>query len=61
VIILRRMRWARHEAHMGRRRNTYRVLVENLRERENLKNTSIDGRKILRCMFRKLDGGHGLD
>jgi hypothetical protein len=34
---------------------------ENLMERDHLENTGIDGRIILRWIFRKWDWGHGLD
>jgi len=61
VITSRRMRWARHEAHMGQRRGAYRILVVHLREIDNLENPSIDGRKILRWIFRKFDGEGGMD
>jgi len=40
---------------MGDRRGVYRVLWENLKERDNLGDTGIDG-KILR-IFRKWDVG----
>jgi hypothetical protein len=33
----------------------------NLREREHLENLSIDGKIILKCIFKKWNGGHGLD
>jgi hypothetical protein len=39
------MRWAGHVAHMGREE---RVLVRNLREKDNLEDPSIDGQIILR-------------
>jgi hypothetical protein len=32
----------------------------NLRERAHLEDPSIDGRIILRCIFRKWGGGYGL-
>ena len=57
-----RMTWAGHEAHTGQRRCAYRVFVGNLREIDNLENPDIDGSKILRWIYRTLDGGgHGLD
>jgi hypothetical protein len=33
----------------------------NLRVRDHLRDPSLDGRIILRWIFRKWDGGHGLD
>jgi len=33
----------------------------NLRERNHLEDPCVDGQIILRWIFRKLDGGHGLD
>jgi hypothetical protein len=35
----------------------YRVLVGNLRERDHLGDPGINGRIILRCIFRNLDVG----
>jgi len=46
VIKSRRTRWAGHVAGMGERRSVYRVLVGNLRERDHLEDTGIDGRII---------------
>jgi hypothetical protein len=33
----------------------------NVRERDYLEDLGIDGRTILRCVFRNRDVGHGLD
>ena len=55
AIKSRRMRYVGHVAHMRKRRGA------NLRERDHLENPEIDGRIILKCIFRKWDGGHGLD
>jgi hypothetical protein len=35
IIKLRRMRWTRHVARMGDKRNAYRILVENQKERDH--------------------------
>jgi hypothetical protein len=37
---------------MGERRGVYRVLVGNLREREHLEDPGVDGRILLRWIFR---------
>ena len=42
---------------MGKRRSVCRVLVGNLRERNHLGDPGIDGRIILRWIFRKWVGG----
>jgi len=42
---------------MGERTSIYRVLVENLRERDHLGVPGVDGRIILRWIFRKWDVG----
>ena len=57
VIKSRRMRWAGHVAHMGERRGVYRFWWGNLSERDHLGDPGIDGRIILRWIFKKLDGG----
>jgi hypothetical protein len=33
----------------------------NLKERDHLEDPSVDGRRILRWIFSKWDGGHGMD
>jgi len=57
AIKSRRMRWAGRIACMGERRDIYRVLVGNMRERDHLGDASVDGRIILRLIFRKWDVG----
>ena len=42
---------------MGERRGLYRVLVGKLEGKRNLGDTGLDGRIILRWIFRKWDGG----
>jgi len=46
---------------MRERRGIYRVLVGNLRGRNNLGDPGIDGRLIVRWIFRKWNVGYGLD
>jgi hypothetical protein len=46
--------WGRTEVH--------RVFwLGDLRERERLEDPDVDGRITLKHIFKKLDGGHGLD
>jgi hypothetical protein len=51
------MREAGHVARVGEGRGVYRVLWENLRERDHWGDPSVDGRIILRWIFRRWDGG----
>jgi len=55
VIKSRRMRWAGHVSCMGEGRGIYRVWWENLKERDHLEDPVIEGRIILRWIFRKWD------
>jgi len=60
VIKPRRLRWAGYVACLGERRDEYRIWWGNLRERDHLGDPGIDGRIILRWIFRKWDVG-GMD
>jgi hypothetical protein len=55
------MIWANQVAFMGETRGTYRVLEGNPRERVHFEVTGVDGSIILKWIFKKCDGGHGLD
>jgi len=45
----------------GERRSSYRDLVGKPGERDHLEDLSLNGMKILRCIFRKWDGWYGLN
>jgi len=51
VIKSRRMSWEGHVARTGERSSLYRVLVVE----DHLGDPGVDGRIILRCIFRKWD------
>ena len=53
LIKWRRMRWARHVAHMGDRRGVFRVVVGKPKGKNHLGDPGVDGRIILRWIFRK--------
>jgi hypothetical protein len=57
VIKSRRMRWAGHVARMRERGGVYGIWWGNLRERAHWGDLSVDGRIILRWIFRKWDVG----
>ena len=55
------MRWAGHVARMGEKRGLYRVLVGRAEGKSHLENPGVDGRIILRWIFRKWDVGAGTE
>jgi hypothetical protein len=57
VIKSRRVKWTGHVAPVGKRRGVSRVLVGNLRVRDRLEDPCVDGRIMLRWIFRKWDEG----
>jgi hypothetical protein len=57
VIKSRRMRWTRHVARMGEGRGAYRILVGRPEGRNHLEDPGVDGRIILKLIFKKWDGG----
>ena len=55
VIKSRRMRWAGNVAHTGERRGVCKVQVGKLEGKNHLEDPGVDGRIILRWIFRKRD------
>jgi hypothetical protein len=47
------MRWAGHVARRGEGRDAYRILVENLRDRDHLEELGVDGTIVLRWILKK--------
>jgi hypothetical protein len=56
VIKSRRLRWAGHVACMGRGEVHTGFGRKNLREGDHLKDQGVEGRKILKWIFKKWDG-----
>ena len=56
VVKSRRMRWAGHVARMGGDRGVHRVLVGKPERKRPLGDQDVDGRIILRRIFRKFEG-----
>jgi hypothetical protein len=56
VVKYRTIRWAGHVARMGKREGCTRCLWGTLRERGHWGDPDVDGKIILRWMFRKLEG-----
>jgi hypothetical protein len=56
-VIKSRKRWAGHVARMGEKRDVYRVLVGKPGGKDHWGDQDVDGRIILRWIFRKWDVG----
>ena len=56
-MIKSRMRWAGACNTYGERKGAYRVWWGNLRDRARLEDPNIEGKIILRWIFRKLNEG----
>jgi hypothetical protein len=56
----RRIRWAGHVAHMGRKLYT-EFWLGNFGERDHLEDVGVDGRIIFIWIFKQWVGEHGLD
>jgi len=55
------MRWTGHVARMGERSGAYRLLVGKPEGKNYFEDPGVDSKIILEWIFRKWDGGHGLD
>ena len=56
VIKSRRMRWVGHVARMEEERGVHKVLVGKHEGKNHWGDQDVDGRIILRCIFRKWEG-----
>ena len=57
MIKSRRIGWAVHVARMGDRICAYNFWYRELKERDHSEDAGVDGKIILRCIFKKWDGG----
>ena len=57
VIKSTRMRWVGYVARMGERRRVYTVLVGKPEGKRTLEDADVDGRIILKWIFRNRNGG----
>jgi hypothetical protein len=55
-----RMKWVGHVARVRESRDAYRVLVGKLSERDHLEDLSLDGRIVLKWVFKKCNVWHRL-
>jgi hypothetical protein len=55
VIKTRIMRWAGHVAQMGERRSAYRFWWGDLRERDHFEDLGVNGRTIVKWIFKILE------
>jgi hypothetical protein len=58
IIIIKssRMRWAGHVARMGKKRNAYRILMGNQKERDHYEDLDVGERIILKWILDRQDG-----
>jgi len=55
------MRWLGHVARLGGGEEYKGIWWGNLRKRDRLEDSGVDGNIILKWVIRKWDGEHGLD
>jgi hypothetical protein len=52
VVISRRMAWERYMTSITEEGSTQRVLIRNMKVNENLQDSCVDGRIILKCILK---------